>query len=197
MQGKFITFYGINNIGKTTHAKRIVEHLKELGKKAVYVKYPVYEINPSGKFLNKILRSKSQKISEDELQLWFVINRYQYQPKIKEMLSQGTWVIAEDYIGTGIAWGITKGLDRAWAEEINKKLLKEDLAILIDGERNLTAKERKHIHEQDDKLMKKSRKVHLELGKLYKWEKILLCPKKGDTQREIWKSLTSRLGLLL
>jgi len=84
-KGLFITIYGINNIGKSTHAKRLVERLKKLGKKAVYIKYPIYDLAPTGPFLDKVLRhSKKQKMPEEELQLWFVLNRYQFQPKLKK-----------------------------------------------------------------------------------------------------------------
>ena len=65
--GKLITIYGINNIGKSTHAKLIVERLKQNGYKAFYVKYPVYNMEPTGVFLNEVLRGEGgQKISEDE-----------------------------------------------------------------------------------------------------------------------------------
>jgi hypothetical protein len=44
-------------------------------------------------------------MDEHELQLWFVLNRYQYEPELKKLLNDGYIVIAEDYVGTGIAWG--------------------------------------------------------------------------------------------
>ena len=94
-----ITLYGINNIGKTTQALRLVERLKEAGHDAVYVKFPVYEIEPTGTYLNSFLRSgETQKITEEELQMWFTLNRYQFEPTLKQWLREGKIVIAEDYI---------------------------------------------------------------------------------------------------
>jgi len=120
-----ITIYGINNIGKTTHAKNIVKRLKKSGKKAIYVKYPIYDLKPTGPFINKILRSKnSQKISEEELQMWYVLNRYQFEPTLKKYLKQNYIVIAEDYIGTGLAWGWTKGANLKWLENLNNSYSK-------------------------------------------------------------------------
>ena len=105
----FITLYGINNIGKTTHTVRLVKRLKKAGYDAVRIKYPVYDVHPSGDFLNKVLRSgESQMLSEEELQLWFVLNRTQFQPILKGWLDAGKIVVAEDYTGTGIAWGTTQ-----------------------------------------------------------------------------------------
>ena len=120
----FITVYGINNVGKTTHTKRLVNRLREEGHDAIRIKFPVYDVHPSGDYLNTLLRSgQEQTISEQELQLWFVINRYQFQPTLIKWLEQGKIVVAEDYVGTGIAWGTAKGAPMKWLENLNKHLI--------------------------------------------------------------------------
>lgn len=193
-RGKFITIYGINNIGKTTHAKKLVAKLKSEGNKSIYVKYPVYDEEPSGVFIDKILRDKEQKIPEDELQLWFVLNRYQYQPKLEKLLEEGYIVVAEDYIGTGIAWGTAKDLDTQWLEAINSKLLKEDLAIMMEGKRDVSAKEDVHVHEQNDELIKKCIDVHSQLADKYAWKRVELQEKIPNTARLIWDIVDDFLG---
>jgi len=190
MKGKFITIYGINNIGKSTHAKLLVERLIKEGRKAKYLKYPVYEVEPSGVFLNKTLRSPEQKCSEEELQMWFVLNRYQYEAELKRLLEDGYIVIAEDYAGTGLAWGSAKGLDLSWLEEINKYLLKEDFAILLEGKRDSSAQEKVHVHEQNEKLIKKCDKVHSKLADKYGWKRVMLQEKVEDTAQLIWEALS-------
>lgn len=190
MRGALITIYGINNIGKSTHARILCERLERAGHKTVYIKFPVYDIEPTGPFLNKILRGAGeQKISEDELQLWFVMNRYQVQPQLKKWLDEGCIVVAEDYIGTGIAWGVTKGLDQNWLESANQFLLKEDFAIVIRGERNTKAQESGHIHEENAALMKKSDSVHDQLADEYGWRKIALQKKVTDTADLIFNAV--------
>ena len=181
-KGAFITLYGINNIGKSTHAKLLLKYLKNRGIKAIYLKFPNYDIKPTGPKINKTLRSpEGQKISEDELQLWFVLNRYQTLPQIKKLLRENYIVLAEDYTGTGIAWGIAKGLKEDWLVSANNNLIKEDLAILIDGKRNMSAKEKNHVHEQNDILAEKCRKVHLNLAKKFGWRIVNLRKEKKDT----------------
>ena len=190
----FITLYGVNNIGKTTHTVRLVDRLKKAGYDAVRIKYPVYDVHPSGDFLNKVLRSgESQMLSEEELQLWFVLNRTQFQPILKGWLDAGKIVVAEDYTGTGIAWGTTKGLETAWLESLNKHLIKEDVAILLDGERTTQAIEKDHLHEEDHNLMERCRRVHLKLGKKYGWKRVEVQPKKSDTFDLIWEPIASQL----
>lgn len=195
LRGKLITFYGINNIGKSTHAHILCDRLNKAGYEAVYLKYPVYDIGPSGPYLNKVLREGKQKITEDELQLWFTLNRYQFEPVLKKYLMEGKTVIAEDYIGTGIAWGVTKGLNEEWLEQINRFLIRSDLCILIDGERTVEAVEKGHIHETNEELMRKSREVHLKLAKKYAWHVIKLQKHKEDTAKLIWETFREFWGL--
>lgn len=189
-QGKFITIYGVNNIGKSTHSKRLVEHLKQKGYDAVYLKYPIYDLAPTGPELNRILRqSDHQEISEKELQTIFKQNRQDFEPQLKKMLEEGKIVIAEDYSGTGIAWGRAKGLDKSWIEDLNKNLLKEDLAILLTGKRSMYAREAKHLHEQDDELVQKVSEILNEMAKSQNWQIIEIQPKIEDTAENIWITL--------
>jgi len=190
MRGKLITIYGINNIGKSTQCGLLVEKLKEAGHKVHYVKYPVYDVQPSGGFINGVLRSEGeQHISEDELQLWFIINRYQFQPTLEGWLEEGAIVVAEDYVGTGIAWGMAKGLEEDWLIGANKNLIKEDFALMIEGERSLGAVEKTHVHEQNDELIERSRAVHDHLAEEFGWERVLLQDKKPDTAKLIWEKV--------
>ncbi len=187
-KGLFLTLYGINNIGKSTHAKMLVDRLNSMGYKAKHIKYPIYDMEPTGPFLDKTLRTPgSQKISEDELQLWFVMNRYQFEPELKRLLDEKYIVVAEDYVGTGIAWGVAKGLEESWMEEINKHLLKSDFSILFEGERDKTAKEDQHLHEQNDALVDKCREVHSGLADKYGWKRLPVQEKKEDTAKLLWE----------
>lgn len=191
----FITLYGINNIGKTTQAKRLVDRLIKLGQKAEFIKYPVYDIEPTGSFLNNQLRGgQNQTISEEELQLWFVLNRYQFEPSLKQKLASGMIIIAEDYIGTGLAWGITKGADQTWLETINQHLLKENLAILLTGQRQIKAKEAGHIHESADDLMEKCSQIYLELAKKYNWKIVEIEDDWDKTTEKIWEIVKNKLN---
>lgn len=190
-----ITLYGINNIGKSTMAKRLVERLNAEGHDAVYVKYPVYDVEPTGPYLNQFLRSGgAQEISEEELQMWFILNRYQFEPTLRGWLEEGKIVVAEDYIGTGIAWGTVKGASTDWLESMNQHLVKEDLAILMDGERFREAEEAGHLHESDDGLMKRSREVHLELAERYDWTVVPVVPGIENMEALIWEVVQVKLS---
>ena len=111
-EGFFIVLYGINNLGKSTQAQALVESLNKAGLPAKYLKYPIYDLKPTGPKINEILRNTDkQPISEEEFQALYTKNRFDFQPQLCKMLAEGVTVIAEDYIGTGLAWGWSKGVD--------------------------------------------------------------------------------------
>jgi dTMP kinase len=182
-----ITFYGVNNIGKSTQAKMLVSTLIKEGHKAIYLKYPVYDMKPSGTYINQVLRNANgQKISEEELQMWFALNRFQFEPQLKKYLSEDYIVIAEDYTATSLAWGSAKGADENWLDTINIPLIKEDLAILINGERTKSSIEDGHIHETNDVLISKVSTKLLHLSKKLNWHVVDRQEKLEETQKLIF-----------
>lgn len=193
MEGTFITLYGINNIGKSTQAKMLIERLRSQGYEAEYLKYPIYDLEPSGPYINKVLRSDEQEISEEELQMWYTINRYQFQSELELKLMQGIIVVAEDYTGTGLAWGTAKGASLEWLTSINEYLLKEDVAILMDGERFMQAKEEHHVHETNDALVARCREVHMELARELGWHVISVDGDKQYVHERIWACVMDNL----
>ncbi|MFA6197697.1 MAG: hypothetical protein WC734_00885 [Patescibacteria group bacterium] len=169
--GYLIAVYGINNIGKSTQVEKLVDFLKANKWPSESVKYPVYRQKPTGPQINSILRGgKKQGISEEEFQMWYVLNRFQYEPVLRKKIQQGKIIVAEDYKATGIAWGATKGADLDWLVDLNKPLLREDLVILLDGERFLAGKEKRHLHEGRDDYMKLCRRWYQKLAEMYDWK---------------------------
>ncbi len=186
--GKLIVLYGTNNLGKSTQAKLLLNNLLQTGQRAEYIKYPIYDLKPTGPEINKILRSgAAQKISELELQNLYAQNRFAFQPTLSRKFRQGIHIVAEDYIGTGLAWGVTKGSKLEDLEKQNQGLIKENLIFLLDGERFIEGKEKSHLHETSDELMKKCRQVHLELAKKYGWQIIDANRSVDAIHQEIWE----------
>jgi len=156
-RGKFIVFYGLNNLGKTTQALLLVENLKRFGHKAKYVKYPRYDKMPTGKIISNYLRDDNDyNLSPRELQIFYAFNREQCEEEIKNDLKNGVHIISECYIGTGLAWGEAEGVDKEFLRHINSHLLKEDLAFYFRGKRFRDSIEKNHIFENDDKLSRKA-----------------------------------------
>ncbi len=195
-RGKFIVFYGINNVGKTTQAKSLVKRLKDAGKKAEYLKYPIYDLHPTGIIFNEYLRGGNpHNLTPREFQIIAAANRYQYQPELEEKLNQGITVVAEDYRGTSIAWGAGAGVRKDFLVRLNEGLLKEDHVFLLDGERFLSASEKNHRHEADNDLTKKVRRIHRQLAQEYGWQEISANQPAEVIEKIVWKTVTKlRMG---
>lgn len=190
-RGKFIVLYGINNLGKTTQARQLVGRLNKAGRKAKYLKYPVYDL-PSGERINKYLRGGNpENLSAKEAQILYAENRREYEPTLVADLENGFDVVTEDYWGTGVAWGMGAGVDKDFLLEINKDFLREDLALLFVGERFAAGIEGNHRHEQDVELTKKVETAHRELGQQFGWKVINANQSVEEVSKQVWQCVNT------
>ena len=195
-RGKLIVLYGINNLGKTTQAKMLVEWLNSIGIFAVYLKYPIYDLWPTGQRINAYLRDGNpEHLTPLEFQELQVKNRKDFQDILKGYLDNGIWVIAEDYVGTGIAWGMAAGIDQAKLEDMNASLIKEDFVFFFDGERFTSGIEKGHTHEKDAEYTEKARVAHQQLAQKYGWERVDANKRINVIQQSLRKTLTKTQNL--
>ncbi len=197
-KAKFIVIYGVNNLGKTTQAKLLVNRMLSAGYQAEYLKYPVYEIEPSGAILNNYLREGNQmNLSAREAQIIYALNRTQFEYMLMQKLDDGINIIAEDYTGTGIAWGIGTGVNENFLKQINSHLLKEDVGLLLDGERYINSTEKNHKHEIKNELTANVRGIHLHLAREFGWYKINANQGIPQIHAKIWDVVKSQLSSLI
>jgi len=195
MKGKLIVFYGINNLGKSTQAALLVERLKKIGLDAEYIKYPLYGLIPTGPMLNSYLRDGDPLgLTAREAQVVYALNRAHYQETLLEKLEAGTNIIAEDYFHTGIAWGLTRGVEEGFLRKLNADFILPDIAFLFDGERFTDGIEKGHTHESDDDLMSRCRVVHKRLGQEESWIDINANGKIEEVRKLIWGHLVNRFS---
>jgi|SRR3989344_2521921 len=187
-KGRFIVLYGINNLGKSTQAKALVEKLTSNGRKAEYLKYPVYGLEPTGPALNEYLRKGNpQKLDARQAQILYAKNREQYDPVLKKQLESGTDIVAEDYWGTGVAWGVGAGIEKDFLLELNRTFQFEDLAILLSGTRFETGIEKNHLHENDNEFTNRVDLVHQDLAKQFGWKIVNANQDKEKVAADIWE----------
>ena len=188
MAGKFIVIYGINNIGKTTQAKLLKERMDKEGFLTEYIKYPRYELKPAGELINNYLREGNEyNFSPREFQLLHYIDRVSYEPILKEKLKQEINIVAEDYFGTGLAWGIGSGVNKELLESFYNSLHKEDIAILLEGKRFHNCREETHKHECNDELLDKVSLIHSQLADKHGWIKVKANRSVEEVHDEIWE----------
>ncbi|HRN96154.1 MAG TPA: hypothetical protein PLD54_01770 [Candidatus Levybacteria bacterium] len=171
MRGKLIVLYGANNLGKTTQVEFLEKLLKDKNLPVKRIKYPIYNLDPTGPLINEVLRHGKQ-MDEEELQRTYVQNRRDYEPTLKQMLDDDIYVIAEDYVGTGIAWGMVRGVSLVELEKMNEGLLPADISIVITGKRFETGKESTHRNETNDEIWNTAQEKHMLLAQRYNWHKV-------------------------
>lgn len=197
MKGKMITLYGINGIGKTTQVELLVQFLQSQGKQASRLKYPVYDLEPEGPFIHQYLRDpefrNANELSTEELQMRYAENRRRYETELRKRLDAGEWIVAEDYTGTGIAWGLTWGANLEYLEDINQDLLAPNLSILMHGERFDTAIEAGHRNETNADRIRICRNFHLLLGERYRWKQVNANQDIESVQTDIQKIVNELL----
>ncbi|HKM40474.1 MAG: dTMP kinase [Patescibacteria group bacterium] len=193
--GKLIVFYGTNNLGKTTQAHILLEKLQSQGLKSQYLKYPIYDLLPSGQILNDYLRNANpNNLNPREAQIIYTLNRTQFQNELEKKLQDGYYIIAEDYTGTGLAWGQGAGVNIEFLENINQHLLQEDLAILFDGERFKNSIEANHKHEEDDEFSHRVRQIHLDLAKKFNWKVVPANLSREEVAEKIWQIVKKNIN---
>ena len=190
MKGKLITIVGINNIGKTTQVKLLPESMSSIGFSCVTQKYPVYDCEPTGSRINSYIRNKNPEgLTPTEFQYLCAENRRDFEPKLKALLNENDFVVAEMYNESGLAFGLGYDVDEQALINMNKGLLQSDLVILFDGERFLEAKEIGHYFEKNDQKIDRIRQIHLDLAKKYNWVTINANMSVDEVQVELIKTI--------
>jgi thymidylate kinase len=194
--GKLISIYGANNTGKSSLVKALEFILvsEEVGH--VVLKYPLYLLPGAGPMINDTLRKKNpHKIGAGELQALYTINRTKFQPAIKLFLEAGFLIIAEDYNGTGLAWGIASGAGRSYLEGMESDMIKPDLSFLVTGKRFMSGKEKSHIHEGNDDLMAGAAETHLKLAEEFHWIKIVNDKPPDGLAKDVWQIINEKFNI--
>jgi len=197
-KGLFIVLYGTNGIGKTTQALKLLIKINNINadKKGIayYMKFPDYDLPPTGPRINDYLREGNPKqLTPEQFQELCAKNRRDAEPRIKALLNKGCVVIAEDWTYGGIVWGIATGLTEKKAREMNKDFLKEDIAILLDGKPFTEGKEDGHTHEKNSKLLYDVKKQYLLMAYEEGWPMVLANRKEKDVHLDIWNIVSPML----
>jgi len=172
-KGLFLVVYGPSGVGKSKQLELLEEKLAQMRMSVKKVEYPLYDLAPTGPILKKIIWGQTEKPPEDELQDLFAQNRRDNENVIKNWLESGINVLAEDYKGTGMVWGVVRGVAPEKMEEMNKGFMEPDVSILIDGPRRLDLRPGEgHIYNTNEEEWYRARKVYLQMADKYGWVRV-------------------------
>ena len=135
-KGKFITFEGIDGCGKSTQVKMLVEKLEQLNMDVITIR------EPGGTRISESIREillyrETHELGERTESLLMTASRAQLTKEvILPALSEGTWVIADRYADSTLAYqGGGRGVDVDWLEKLNQFATYDttpDLTYFID-----------------------------------------------------------------
>ena len=133
MQGKFITFEGIDGAGKSTHIGFVTDFLAGRGKTVVASREPGG--TPLGEKLRDVLLHETMHL-ETEALLMFASRREHIAQVIAPQLEMGHWVLSDRFTDASFAYQSGgRGLSRKKMEALEAWVhpaLQPDLTLLFD-----------------------------------------------------------------
>jgi len=159
------------------------------------IAFPDYG-TPLGKEIKRFLQGKIA-LRPEVRQLLYVANRWERQRVMEEWLEEKTFVIADRYIPSGLAYGLANGLDLGWMLRLEEGLPVADVVILIDVsvEVSYNREKERDIYERDKIFLSKVRSSYLELARRFDWIVVDGEMSVEDVSREIWKNITARVKI--
>ncbi len=116
---RFIAFEGADGAGKTTQARLLAAHLRELGREVVEVREPGG--TEAGEVVRTLLLDSSAPLAARTEALLFAAARAQLvEDVIAPALARGATVIADRFVGSSLVYqGVVRGVGAAEVRAIN------------------------------------------------------------------------------
>lgn len=133
LEGKLITFCGLDGCGKSTQIKRLADLLENKGYKVYLTKQPTDFVRKSEIFRTYMDSPTHDAFDYRALSLLCASDRVQHTNRvIAEKIKEGYIVISDRYFYSCLANLIARGFeDDTWIYDIAKSILKPDVAFFL------------------------------------------------------------------
>lgn len=192
-----IAIEGLDQSGKQTQAERLAEALKERGRRVELLSFPDYKTH-IGMEIEKALHHE-REYDPDVMQLLYIANRYEYRPKIEELLARQFVVVCDRYLASSIAYGEAFGLDPEWLASAQKYLPQPSLTVVLDIAPTASLSRKKldrDRYERDLALLDRVRASYQRQARHASWQLIDGTRDKDAVTADIIDAVRTRLGLL-
>jgi dTMP kinase len=155
MSGLFISFEGIDGVGKSTQIDLLIKHLDELGRKNIRT------LEPGGTDLgveirHLLLHRKGEVAPRAEALLYAADRAHHVATKVRPALAEGTDVIIDRYLDSSVAYqGAGRDLDSTEVRNLSLfavQGLLPHLTILLDLDAAASLARRSKTGEEPDRL---------------------------------------------
>lgn len=204
MQGRLITWEGIDGSGKSTQIRRLQSYLEEQGISVVFLREPGG--TPLGEEIRALLLDPCQSpVAEAELFLFLAARAQLCAQVLKPTLESGTWVLCDRFTDSTLAYqGGGRGMDLAGLQALNHQAVGgvcPDLTILLDIDPEVAA-ERMQGRGSTDRLDQEQisfyhrvRNTYLQLAE--EEPKRIFRVGANRTEEEIFREICTRIESML
>ncbi|PSN47027.1 Stomatin-like protein 2 [Blattella germanica] len=128
--GALLVFEGCDRSGKSTQCRKLLESLKQRNVKAEFMAFPDRSTTV-GNILDRYLQKKSD-IPDHTVHLLFSANRWELEPRMRELLNKGVTLIVDRYAFSGVAFSATKKVIEADRdiETLHEEILSHALKVI-------------------------------------------------------------------
>ena len=169
--GKIIVVEGTDKAGKGTQSRLLINALKISGIRCAKMDFPDYT-TPIGQEIRAFLDGRRNYTMEVKHML-LSANRWEKKNEIERMIKKGTIIIMNRYYQSNIVYGVSHDLGLEWLLNLDKGLPKEDLAIVLEVNPNISYQRvpgDRDTFEMDQKLLMKVHKNYRILAKQFNWK---------------------------
>lgn len=174
--GSFVLIEGPDTAGKSTQAQLLKEHLESQGKTVELLHFPDYQ-SSFGKMIQEFLKGKASRNTFEEflaIQMVYIADQLAAQEKIQDLIQSGTWVIADRYDFSTLAYtnarllldssvlihtfnGLQETNILEYIAQMQSLLLKPDLTFVLNLPYEEIKKRKQELDgfESDDQFMEK------------------------------------------
>lgn len=169
--GKIIVVEGTDKAGKGTQSRLLLDALKISGIRCAKMDFPDYT-TAIGQEIGAFLDGRRNYTMEVKHML-LSANRWEKKNEIERMIKKDTIIIMNRYYQSNIVYGVSHDLGLEWLLNLDKGLPKEDLAIVLEVNPNISyqrAPRDRDTFEMDQKLLMKVHKNYRILAKQFNWK---------------------------
>lgn len=132
-RGALIVFEGLDRVGKSTLAKKLVEHLERMKRPVAYLRFPDRTTSVGHLINEQLVKKSSKEIDNRAFHLLFSANRWELDATIRNTISKGTTVVLDRYSYTGIAYSSTNtNISMDWCCQVETGLPKPDMVVYLE-----------------------------------------------------------------
>lgn len=192
-KGLLICVEGIDGSGEGTNANILMKRLQKEGYRVRSISFPDYA-TPIGREIRLYLDGK-RGYSPEVRQLLYVANRWERKAELEGWLGDGSVVIANRYIPSGLAYGLANGLDLEWMVNLEKGLPPTDVTIVIDVsvETHFRRTRGRDVYEADREFMGRVRDAYLGLAERFGWEVVDGERGVDEVAEDVWRIVSRHL----